>query len=93
MTANLAARIRAAIRGRPDTAASTATHVMENLTAFQADPCSSTWYGFVVRLSLLVDASAVSAVLGELDPFPAVTALALADVRLAQGATAERASE
>jgi hypothetical protein len=86
-------RVRAAIRGRPDTAASTATHVMENLTAFQADPCSSTWYGFVVRLSLLVDASAVSAVLGELDPFPAVTALALADVRLAQGATPERAAE
>ena len=86
-------RVRAAIRGRPDTAASTATHVMENLSAFQADPCSSTWYGFVVRLSLLVDASAVSDVLGELDPFPAVTALALADARLAQDATPERAAE
>ena len=93
MTVNLAARVRAAIRGRPDTAGSTDTHVVENLTAFQADPCASTWYGFVVRLTLLVDASGVSGVLGELDPFPAVTMQALADVRLAQDATAERAAE
>jgi hypothetical protein len=70
-------------------AASNATQVMANLVAFQADPCSSTWYGFIVRLSLLVAASEVRDVLGGLDPFPDVTALALADTERARGTLRE----
>jgi hypothetical protein len=62
---------------------------MANLAAFQAEPCASTWYGFVVRLGLLVDSSQVRELLGPWDPFPVVTAQALADVRLARGVTAE----
>jgi hypothetical protein len=62
---------------------------MESLAAFQAEPCASTWYGFVVRLGLLVDSSEVREVLGPLDPFPVVTSQALADIRLARGVNAE----
>jgi hypothetical protein len=63
---------------------------MENLAAFQAEPCASTWYGFVVRLGLLVDASEVRELLDPWDPFPLVTSQALADARLARGVTAEQ---
>ena len=63
---------------------------MENLAAFQAEPCASTWYGFVVRLGLLVDSSEVRELLGPLDQFPVVSSRALADARLARGVTAEQ---
>ena len=62
---------------------------MESLAAFQAEPCASTWYGFVVRLGLLVDSSEVRELLGPSDPFPVVTAQALADAGLARGANVE----
>jgi hypothetical protein len=93
MTADLAAAVRAAIAESPNTAASTASQVMENLAAFQKDPCTSSWYGFVVRLGLLTDASRVRALLGTLDPFPDVTAQALADVGLARGRTTEHETD
>jgi hypothetical protein len=62
---------------------------MESLAAFQAEPCASTWYGFVVRLGLLVDSSEVRELLRPLDPFAVVTSQALADIRLARGVNAE----
>jgi len=89
VTADLTAGTWAAIRDRPDTAASCPSHVMENLAAFQADSCASTWYGFIVRLALLVNASEIRGLLGELDPFPDVTAQALIDARSARSALAE----
>jgi len=91
VTADLATGTWAAIRGRPGTTASSPTHVMENLAAFRADPCASTWYGFIVRLGLLVSVREIHSVLGEFDPFPGVTAQALVDAKLARGATAEAA--
>jgi hypothetical protein len=87
---DLAAGTLAAVRDRPDTASSSATQVLENLVAFQADPCASTWYGFVVRLGLLVSTAEVRELLGALDPFPVVASQALADVRLARGVIAEQ---
>ena len=89
MTVDLAAGTWAAVQDRPDGPSSSSSLVMANLAAFQAEPCASTWYGFVVRLGLLVDASDVPELLGPLDPFPVVTSQALADVRLAKGVTAE----
>jgi hypothetical protein len=89
VTADLATDTWATIRDRPWTTASSPTYVMENLAAFRADPCASTWYGFIVRLALLVNASEVRGLLGELDPFPEVTAQALADARSARSALAE----
>jgi hypothetical protein len=62
---------------------------MESLAAFQAEPCASTWYGFVVRLGLLVDSGEVRELLGPVDPFPVVTSQALTDIRLARGVNAE----
>jgi prolipoprotein diacylglyceryltransferase len=62
---------------------------MKKLAAFQAEPCASTWYGFVIRLGLLVHAWEVHGLLGDRDPFPIVTALALADARLGQNAAVE----
>jgi hypothetical protein len=62
---------------------------MESLAAFQAEPCASTWYGFVVRLGLLVDSSEVRELLGPLDPFPVVTSQAMVDVWLAKGVPTE----
>ncbi len=50
VTAHLAASTWAVIRDRSETAASRPTQVMENLAAFQADPCVSSWYGFILRL-------------------------------------------
>jgi hypothetical protein len=91
VTLDLATRAWAAIRDRPGTTASSPTHVMENLAAFRADPCASTWYGFLVRLGLLVSAWEVHNILGELDPFPKVTAQALVDAKLVRGASAEAA--
>jgi prolipoprotein diacylglyceryltransferase len=61
---------------------------MENLAAFQTEPCASTWYGFVVRLGLLVHAWEVHLLLRDRDPFPEVTALALADAKLGRDAAA-----
>ena len=90
MSADLAAGTWAAVQDRPDVPSSSSSLVMANLVAFQAEPCASTWYGFVVRLSLLVDASEVRELLGPWDPFPVVTSQALADARLARGVTAER---
>jgi len=89
VSADLAAWTWAAVHDRPDSLSSSSSLVMESLAAFQAEPCASTWYGFVVRLGLLVDSSQVRELLGPWDPFPVVTAQALADVRLARGVTAE----
>jgi hypothetical protein len=90
VSADLTAGTWAAVQDRPDGPSSSSSLVMENLAAFQAEPCASTWYGFVVRLGLLVHAWEVHGLLGDRDPFPVVTALALADVRLARGVTAEQ---
>ncbi len=88
VTADLAASTWAVIRDRPDTAASSPTQVLENLAAFQADPCASTWYGFILRLALLVNPSEIRDLLGGLDPFREVTAQAVADARLARDVVA-----
>jgi prolipoprotein diacylglyceryltransferase len=61
---------------------------MVNLAAFQAEPCASSWYGFIVRLGLLVHAWEVHGLLGDRDPFPVVTALALADAKLGRDGAA-----
>jgi hypothetical protein len=63
---------------------------MKNLAAFQAEPCASTWYGFVVRLGLLVHALEVHGLLWDRDPFPVVTALALADAGLEKASQPNR---
>ena len=63
---------------------------MENLAAFRAEACASTWYGFVVRLGLLVNSSEVRELLGPWDPFPVVTSQALADVRMARRVNSEQ---
>lgn len=89
MTADLRSGTWATIRDRPDAAATGPTRVMEVLAQFHADPCASTWYNFVVRLGLLAHSSEVHGILGDLDPYPRVTALALADARLARDAGAE----
>jgi hypothetical protein len=86
---DLAAGTWAAVQHRPDGPSSSSSLVMKNLAAFQAEPCASTWYGFVIRLGLLVHAWEVHGLLGDRDPFPIVTALALADARLGQNAAAE----
>lgn len=88
MTDDLVADTWATIRDLPDVAGSCPTQVMEVLAAFQADPCASSWYGFIVRLGLLVHAWEVRGLLRDRDPFPAVTALALADARLGRDAAA-----
>ncbi|HVA87440.1 MAG TPA: hypothetical protein VNF73_14135 [Candidatus Saccharimonadales bacterium] len=89
MSADLVSGTWAAVRDRPDTAASCPTQVIENLAIFQADPRASTWYGFIVRLGLLVGAFEIRGLLGALDPYPGVTAQALADARLARWTEAE----
>ena len=89
MSPDLAAGTWAAVQHRPDGPSSSSSLVMENLAAFQAEPCASTWYGFVIRLGLLVHAWEVHGLLGDRDPFPIVTALALADARLGQNAAVE----
>ncbi len=89
MTADLAARIRDAIRDRPGIPSSGPREAMGALASFQADPCASGWYGFVVRLGVLVDASEVLGIIGDADPFPAITTLALADASLARGRVAD----
>ena len=90
MSADLAAGTWAAVRDRPDGPSSSSSLVMENLAAFRAEACASTWYGFVVRLGLLVDSSEVRELLGPWDPFPVVTSQALADVRLARCVNSEQ---
>lgn len=89
MSPDLAAGTWAAVQHRPDGPSSSSSLVMKNLAAFQAEPCASTWYGFVIRLGLLVHAWEVHGLLGDRDPFPIVTALALADARLGQNAAVE----
>ena len=89
MTVDLAAGTWAAVQDRPDGPSSSSSLVMANLAAFQAEPCASTWYGFVVRLGLLVESSEIRELLGQLDPFPAVTSQALADVLLTRDVTTE----
>lgn len=84
MTTDLVSRTWATIWDRPDAATTRPTQVMGDLAAFQADPCASSWYGFIVRLGLLVHAWEVLAILGDLDPFPTVTALALTDAAQAR---------
>jgi hypothetical protein len=74
------------VRDRPDAAGLGPAQVMEALATFQTDPCASGWYGFVVRLGVLVHPWEVHGLLGDRDPFPAVTALALADAKLARDA-------
>ena len=66
---------------------------MEALAAFQAEPCASSWYGFVVRLGLLASAWEVQVLLGGLEPFPGVTALALSDAKLARAAAVGREAD
>lgn len=88
MSADLSAGTWAAVRDRPDGPLSSASLVMESLAAFQAEPCTSSWYGFVVRLGLLVHAWEVHCLLGDRDPFPVVTSLALADARLGRDGAA-----
>ena len=90
MSADLAAGTWAAVRHRPDGPSSSSGLVMENLAAFRAEPCTSTWYGFVVRLGLLIDSSEVRELLGPWDPFPAVTSQALADARLSRCVNSEQ---
>ncbi len=90
MSVDLTAATWAAVQDRPDGPASSSSLVMESLAAFQAEPCASTWYGFVVRLGLLIDSSEVRELLGPRDPFPAVTSQALADARLGRGVTTEQ---
>lgn len=89
MSPDLAAGTWDAVQHRPDGPSSSSSLVMKNLAAFQAEPCASTWYGFVIRLGLLVHAWEVHGLLGDRDPFPIVTALALADARLGQNAAVE----
>ena len=86
MTADLVAGTRALLGAVPDTAGSGRTQVMELLATFQADPCASGWYGFVARLGLLVEPDEVLRLVGELDPYPGVTQLALADATTARDA-------
>ena len=90
MSADLAAWTWAAVHDRPDSLSSSSSLVMESLAAFQAEPCASTWYGFVVRLGLLVESSEIRELLGQLDPFPAVTSQALEDVLLTRDVTTEQ---
>lgn len=93
MSADLAAGTWAAVRDRPDVPSSSSSLVMESLAAFQAEACASTWYGFVVRLGLLVDPREVRELLGPWDPFPVVTSQAIADVRLARCASLEQGAD
>ena len=93
MTTDLASGTWAVVRDRPDAAASRPAQVMELLAAFQADACAAGWYGFVVRLGLLVPAPEVYGLLGDRDPFPKVTALALADAGVARDAAAGREAQ
>ena len=88
MTGNLVSDTWATIRDRPDAVGSGPAQIMEALAAFQVDPCASGWYGFVVRLGVLVHPWEVHGLLGDRDPFPGVTALALADAKLARDAAA-----
>ncbi len=90
MSADLAEGTWAAVRDRPDGPSSTSRLVMQNLAAFRDEACASTWYGFVVRLGLLVDSSEVRELLGPWDPYPVVTSQALADVRLARCVNSEQ---
>jgi hypothetical protein len=85
VTADLATGTRALLATHPDVPAAERDRVMDLLAAFRADPCSSGWYAFVVRLGLSVEAVEVSSLLGELDPLPGVTSLAVADAALARG--------
>jgi hypothetical protein len=62
----------------------------EDLAAFRDDPCASSWYGFIVRRGLLVRASEVHRPVWDMDPFPGVTALALADAERARDVALER---
>ena len=86
MTTDLVAGTRALLGAVPDTAGTERTQVMELLATFQADPCASGWYGFVARLGLLVEPDEVRRLVGELDPYPGVTNLALADAATARDA-------
>jgi hypothetical protein len=90
VTADLVAETRALLGAVPDTNGSGRTQVMELLATFQADPCASGWYGFVVRLGLLVEPDDVRGLVGELDPYPGVTRLALADASTARDAATGR---
>ena len=90
MTPDLVAGTRALLAARPGTGASDDDQVMELLAAFRKDPCSSGWYGFVVRLGLLVEPAEVHRLVGDRDPYPGITILALADAGLARRATAGR---
>ena len=92
MSDDLAAATWSLVRDRPDGAPSGPARVMQNLATFQADPCASTWYAFVIRLGLLVEGSAVCQLVGPRDPFPVVTARALADAGLANRAAADQES-
>ena len=80
MTDELSARTSSAVDGRSDVPLSSRDLVMAGLADFRADPSASTWYGYVVRLALLVpDAELRAAVLGAPCPFLEVTAQALVD--------------
>jgi hypothetical protein len=90
MIPDLVAGTRALLAGRPGAAASDADEVLELLATFRADPCGSGWYGFVVKLGLLVEPSEVHGLVGDKDPYPGITILALADAGLARRAATGR---
>jgi hypothetical protein len=90
VTPDLVAGTRALLASRNDATASEADQVLDLLAAFRADPCGSGWYGFVVKLGLLVEPSEVHGLVGEMDPYPGITIVALADAGLARRTAAGR---
>jgi hypothetical protein len=93
MTTDLVAGTRELLAARADATVAGADEVLELLATFRADPCSSGWYGFIVKLGLLVEPSDVRRLVGEMDPYPGVTTLALADAGLARRAASGRGAD
>lgn len=88
MTDELSARTWSAVEDRSDVRLSSRDLVMASLAGFRADPSASTWYGYVVRLALLVpDAESRAAVLATPCPFREITAQALVDADTALDAS------
>jgi hypothetical protein len=84
VTDDLAARTWDLVHDRPTGELSGPAAVMAALAAFRADPCSSTWYGFVARFALLIhEREARAQILDERCPYGRVTALAIRDADVA----------
>lgn len=90
MTLDLEAATRALLACLADAPSSDVSAVLGLLAAFRADPSSSGWYGFVVRLGMLVEPEAVRHIVGAMDPYPGITTLALADAGLARTPAGDR---